>query len=258
MRNSLFLHVIRFDNNANARVGSGGRGAGRPYTNITTPCRRLRSFIHGAIKPNLILGENGNHHSPKIVLADDTAIAPRPADGGAGVGGRATPMRRVIACILLLVPTRHNSRVAASFKHTAAADVNEPAPAGFNRLQPAVEILHRFLRWSCLRIEFAGNGIRIEFDAREVEICTGEGYPATRPIDRIIWDYYPLKPFPWGDSIVKAITYDNHSIAALQDVKSETSTQCTRVQYAKFGDFASRGQAILRFLTEFTDSVWDN
>ncbi|GBP26491.1 hypothetical protein EVAR_85993_1 [Eumeta japonica] len=56
-----------------------------------------------------------------------------------------------------------------------------------------------------------------------------------------MWDFYSLKPLPWDNSIVKAIAYDNHSTAALPDVKARTSKQtCTRVQCAKFGNFASR------------------
>ncbi|GBP61058.1 hypothetical protein EVAR_51191_1 [Eumeta japonica] len=35
-----------------------------------------------------------------------------------------------------------------------------------------------------------------------------ERYPATRPTDRVMWDFHPQKPLPWDDSIVKAISYD--------------------------------------------------
>ncbi|GBP68451.1 hypothetical protein EVAR_56713_1 [Eumeta japonica] len=76
-------------------------------------------------------------------------------------------------------------------------------------------------------------------DIEEVEIFTNERYPATRPRNRVMWDFYSLKPLPCGDSIFKAITDD--STAALPSVKTKISEQCIRVQCAKFGDFASRG-----------------
>ncbi|GBP35353.1 hypothetical protein EVAR_20726_1 [Eumeta japonica] len=73
------------------------------------------------------------------------------------------------------------------------------------------------------------------FDAQEVEIFMDERYPATRTIDRVMWDFYPPNPLPWSDSTVKAKL----------DVKAKTSKQCTRMQCAKFGDFALRRYAFL-------------
>ncbi|GBP51798.1 hypothetical protein EVAR_96865_1 [Eumeta japonica] len=74
-------------------------------------------------------------------------------------------------------------------------------------------------------------GLFFFFDAQEVEIFTNKRYSTIRPIDRVMWDYYPLKQLAWDDSIVKAITHSNHSIAVLLGVKEKTNKQTsTRVQ----------------------------